>query len=73
MHGHKRNLQLMRKAPHIKSLLLWPSSRKLSNVVNIIIELLPQLELLSLDVVGEPRVISLISDKILVRFSFIQI
>jgi hypothetical protein len=68
MHGSKRNLQLLRLAPQLETLILWPSSRSLGSLVDVVITLLPTLRCLSLDVVKEPAAIEAIATAILVRY-----
>lgn len=66
MHGGRRNLQLLRLAPQLETLILWPSSRTLGPLIEVIVEMLPTLRCLSLDVVREPGAITAIAEAILV-------
>lgn len=58
-------LTLVRKAPKLESLLIWPESRRLASLAPFISQnLLPQLRLLSLDVVNEPTCLLLFASRI---------
>lgn len=60
-------VDLVRLAPNLASLLLWPHSRRFNSLGPIIAAQLPKLRLLSLDAVHDTGLITLLAETIEVR------
>ncbi|GAA5976662.1 hypothetical protein JCM10908_005586 [Rhodotorula pacifica] len=65
MHSDPELFQLVDKCTNLDSLLLWPSTRRLGNRIEVIKGLLPHLRLLSLDSVREAAAFRALADEII--------
>lgn len=73
MHGSPQLVDLVRVAPNLESLLMWPSSRRYRELGTVILDRLPRLRMLSLDSVHEPSLFNKLSASIEVRLTRLQI
>lgn len=64
MHGAPKLVELVRLAPNLESLLMWPSARSYRDLGPDILQKLPHLRLLSLDAVHEPTLFGALTRKI---------